>query len=46
MLENKNCENCEHHCHCTSSGRCATCPCINCSHEKQKAQEYFDKIAE
>jgi hypothetical protein len=43
---NKNCENCDHHCHCTSSGRCPTCPCINCSHDKQRTEEYYKSLME
>jgi len=40
------CENCDHSCHCSNGGSCPSCSCNNCVHDKQKAQEYFDKLAE
>ena len=26
------CKHCEHSCHCSSSGKCSSCACINCEH--------------
>ena len=37
------CINCEHNCHHSNNGKCASCDCLNCEHDIQEA---LDKLQE
>ena len=37
------CKNCEHGCHHSDSGKCASCDCLNCEHDIEEA---FEKLQE
>jgi hypothetical protein len=36
------CKHCEHSCHCSSSGKCASCACINCEHNA--LDDFYDRL--
>ncbi len=38
------CENCDHSCHCSNGSKCPSCPCMNCVHDKQRAEEYYASL--
>ena len=42
------CKNCDHNCHHSNSGKCASCDCLNCEHDikdaLQKLEEVLDPI--
>jgi hypothetical protein len=39
-FSDNNCIHCEHGCHCSNGGSCASCDCKNCEHEVEKVVEF------
>ena len=38
------CKNCEHDCHHSDSGKCASCTCANCEHDIGEALEKLQEV--
>ena len=38
------CKNCEHDCHHSDSGNCASCDCLNCEHDIEEALEKLQEV--
>ena len=38
------CKNCEHDCHHSDSGKCASCDCKNCEHDIEEALEKLQEV--
>jgi len=38
------CKNCEHNCHHSDSGKCASCDCANCEHHIEEALEKLQEV--
>ena len=38
------CKNCEHDCHHSDSGKCASCDCLNCEHNIEEALEKLEEV--
>ena len=38
------CKNCEHNCHHSNSGKCASCDCLNCEHDIKDALIELEKV--
>ena len=38
------CKNCDHNCHHSDSGKCASCTCANCEHDIGEALEKLQEV--
>ena len=38
------CKNCDHNCHHSDSGKCASCDCLNCEHDIQEAVNKLEEV--
>jgi len=38
------CINCDHNCHHSDSGKCASCDCANCEHAIEEALEKLQEV--
>ena len=38
------CKNCEHNCHHSNGGKCASCDCLNCEHNIEEALEKLQEV--
>ena len=38
------CKNCEHNCHHSNGGKCASCDCANCEHDIEEALEKLQEV--
>ena len=38
------CKNCDHNCHHSDSGKCASCDCANCEHDIEEALEKLQEV--
>ena len=38
------CKNCDHNCHHSDSGKCASCDCKNCEHNIEEALEKLQEV--
>ena len=38
------CKNCDHNCHHSDSGKCASCDCLNCEHNIEEALEKLEEV--
>ena len=38
------CINCEHNCHHSNGGKCASCDCLNCEHNIEEALEKLEEV--
>ena len=38
------CIHCEHECHHSNGGKCASCDCLNCEHDIQEAVDKLEEV--
>ena len=38
------CKNCDHNCHHSNGGKCASCDCANCEHDIEEALEKLQEV--
>ena len=38
------CKNCDHNCHHSDGGKCASCDCLNCEHDIKEALEKLQEV--